>query len=118
MSIDRLRMLTGRALSLGPHAHPTCGTIWWWACALGVSLTLGVPAAAVAEESAPGRGLGPGDFTVIDRAVVRFSASEAGGKERPYFIYERELAFEARLQALSDPAFRPGQEAFRRHHLQ
>jgi len=73
---------------------------------------------AAAEPTARGRGPRPSDFVVVDRAVVRFSAAEAGGKARPHFIYERELAFEARLVALSDPAFRLGGEAFRRHHLQ
>ncbi|MCH2109933.1 MAG: hypothetical protein MK135_11420, partial [Polyangiaceae bacterium] len=29
----------------------------------------------------------------IDRAVVRFSAPEAGGEAYPQFIFERELAF-------------------------
>lgn len=54
----------------------------------------------------------------IDRAVVRFSAPEGGGRERPYFVYERELAFEARLVALADPAHRSKSGPFRRHHLQ
>src|SRR5258706_15004408 len=39
---------------------------------------------------------------VIDRAVVRFDAPETGGGLRPQFIFERELAFEARLEALAD----------------
>lgn len=54
----------------------------------------------------------------VDRAVVRFSVPEGAGRERPYFIYERELAFEARLMALADPTFRDRTEPFRRHHLQ
>lgn len=55
----------------------------------------------------------------IDRAIVRFSAPEGAGRERPYFIYERELAFEARLVALADVAFEVKEkEPFRRHHLQ
>src|SRR6266542_2344544 len=41
----------------------------------------------------------------IDRAVVRFDAPETGGIARPQFIFERELAFEARLEALGDPDF-------------
>lgn len=60
----------------------------------------------------------PGQIVVLDRAVVRFSAPEGGGRERPYFIYERELAFEARLVALADSAHRSKKEAYRRHHLQ
>lgn len=87
--------------------------------ALGIALAQSSMAARVALSAEPlRRGPKPSDFTVVDRAVVRFSAAEAGGRERPHFIYERELAFEARLVALSDPAFRRGHEAFRRHHLQ
>lgn len=55
---------------------------------------------------------------VIDRAVARFSAPEGGGRARPYFIYERELAFEARLVALADTAYRSRTVPYRRHHLQ
>jgi hypothetical protein len=43
---------------------------------------------------------------VVDRAVVRFSAPEIGGVRAPAFILERELAFEARLEALGDDTFR------------
>lgn len=39
---------------------------------------------------------------VLDRVVVRFYAPETGGVERPRFVHERRLAFEARLQALAD----------------
>lgn len=38
----------------------------------------------------------------LDRAVVRFHAPETGGAAAPQFIFERELAFEARIEALSD----------------
>jgi hypothetical protein len=55
---------------------------------------------------------------LIDRAVVRFTAPEGGGRARPYFIYERELSFEARLAALADAAHRSKKVPFRRHHLQ
>jgi hypothetical protein len=55
---------------------------------------------------------------VVDRAIVRFSAPEGGGRERPYFIYQRELAFEARLVALADSSHRRKSIAFRRHHVQ
>src|SRR5256885_12765383 len=40
--------------------------------------------------------------TAIDRAVVRFDAPETGGALRPQFVFERELAFEARLESLAD----------------
>ena len=39
---------------------------------------------------------------LVDRVVVRFDAPEIGGVGRPQFVFERELAFEARLEALSD----------------
>ncbi len=41
----------------------------------------------------------------VDRAVVRFGAPELGGVLTPQFIFERELSFEARLQALADPDY-------------
>jgi hypothetical protein len=53
---------------------------------------------------------------VVDRSVVRFSAPEIGGVERPRFIYERQLAFEARIEALADQG-RVGDEAFRERHV-
>jgi len=39
---------------------------------------------------------------IVDRVAVRFSSPETGGIEHPRFIAERILAFEARLDALSD----------------
>ncbi len=39
----------------------------------------------------------------LDRVVVRFVAPETGGVRSPRFIFERVLAFEARLEALTDP---------------
>ncbi len=53
---------------------------------------------------------------VLDRVVVRFYAPETGGVERPRFIFERRLAFEARLQALSDQD-RGGEAAYRDRHV-
>jgi hypothetical protein len=41
----------------------------------------------------------------IDRVVARFTAPETGGVNNPRFIFERELAFEARLEALADNGF-------------
>lgn len=43
------------------------------------------------------------DRVLVDRVAVRFMAPETGGVRSPRFIYERMLAFEARLEALSDP---------------
>ncbi len=45
------------------------------------------------------------DAIVVDRVVVRFSAPEIGGAASPRFVFERELAFEARLEALADSSF-------------
>jgi hypothetical protein len=58
------------------------------------------------------RAAGPGPAgRLVDRAVVRFVAREAGGVDAPRFVYERELAFEARLEALAEgeggSAYRP-----------
>ena len=38
----------------------------------------------------------------LDRTVVRFDAPETGGTSHPRFVFERELAFEARIEALAD----------------
>ena len=46
---------------------------------------------------------------VVDRTVVRFTAPETGGIAAPRFVLERVLAFEARLEALMDPAHRRAQ---------
>lgn len=40
---------------------------------------------------------------VLDRTVVRFVAPETGGVRSPRFVTARELALEARIEALSDP---------------
>ncbi|AKT36505.1 hypothetical protein [Chondromyces crocatus] len=40
---------------------------------------------------------------MVDRVVVRWHSPETGGEDRPQFIFARELAFEARLEALADP---------------
>lgn len=97
------------------------------ALAAGGPTTNGGPAAdsRAADKSPPaestrspkeraGRPVGLG----VDRAVVRFHAPETGGVNAPHFVFERELAFEARLVALADPAHPPGGEPFRNHHLQ
>lgn len=52
----------------------------------------------------------------LDRVVVRFYAPETGGVEHPRFIYERRLAFEARLEALADQD-RGSEEAYRERHV-
>ena len=53
---------------------------------------------------------------MLDRVVVRFYAPETGGVEHPRFIYERRLAFEARVEALADQD-RGNEEAYRERHV-
>jgi hypothetical protein len=45
---------------------------------------------------------GAAEPPLVDRVVARFEASELGGPSRPRFVFERELAFEARLEALAE----------------
>ncbi|HET9954239.1 MAG TPA: hypothetical protein VFQ61_07035 [Polyangiaceae bacterium] len=52
----------------------------------------------------------------VDRTIVRFYTPDTGGVRRPHFVYERVLAFEARLEALSDPD-RRGDVAYRSRHV-
>jgi len=60
--------------------------------ALGLVLSLGALSGPLSAEP-----------VLVDRAVVRFEAPETGGARRPRFVFERELSFEARLEALADP---------------
>jgi hypothetical protein len=54
----------------------------------------------------------------IDRSVVRFVARETGGVEAPRFIFERQLAFEARLEALAAGEIHEGEPPFRPRDVQ
>jgi hypothetical protein len=63
------------------------------------------PAAAVALAvaavvSSAARAEGPA-HTVVDRTAVRFYAPETGGADRPRFVLDRTLAFEARLESMA-----------------
>ena len=53
---------------------------------------------------------------LLERAVVRFHAPETGGVQRPRFIYERTLAFEARIEALAAQD-RSGDTPYRERHV-
>lgn len=44
----------------------------------------------------------PARATIVDRVVVRFEAADLGGPEHPRFVFEREMAFEARIEALAE----------------
>src|SRR5689334_4407725 len=65
-----------------------------WAMAAVVSIA---PSVARADGSA-----------VLDRVLVRWHAPETGGPAKPQFIFERELAFEARIESFADPDPEPG----------
>ena len=55
----------------------------------------------------------------VDRVVVRFVAPEIGGVRAPRFIFARELAFEARLEALTDSEFaRHSERPYLERHVQ
>ncbi|SRR5260221_8296609 len=54
---------------------------------------------------------------VVDRAVVSFVARETGGIAAPRFVFERELAFESRLEALSEGDLHEGDPPFRNRHI-
>lgn len=91
-SLGHLHTLRGLALGL------TLGVLSW--------SSLGVAAAS-------------GGGAVVDRVVVKFTASEVGGQATPQFVFERELAFESRLEALTDSSFVPTAELpFRSTHVQ
>lgn len=71
--------------------------------------TLGLLLAVATAAAAP---------VIVERAVVRFVAPETGGVRSPRFILERDLAFEARIEALADPE--PGIETdtpYRERHV-
>lgn len=65
-------------------------------------------AAAVARAEEPPRPPAAPGAALLDRVVVRWSAPETGGERQPQFIFERELAFETRLETLADPEPEPG----------
>lgn len=73
-------------------------------CALGAEAAFADEQGAASEPVVPNR-------SIIDRTVVRFTAPETGGNASPRFIFERVLAFEARLEALADPGHRPSELA-------
>jgi hypothetical protein len=54
---------------------------------------------------------------LVDRSVVRFDAPETGGPLHPRLVFERELAFEARLEALADSDRPPGGTPYVDRHV-
>lgn len=55
------------------------------------------------------------ETTSVDRVVVRWFAPETGGVTKPQFVFARELAFEARVEALADPD--PDGASYRDRHV-
>ena len=53
----------------------------------------------------------------LDRAAIRFFAREIGGVDAPRFVFARELAFEARLEALSEGQSHADEPPFRSRHV-
>ncbi|HLM75665.1 MAG TPA: hypothetical protein VK459_23285 [Polyangiaceae bacterium] len=51
----------------------------------------------------------------LDRVVARWFAPETGGPSKPQHIFERELAFQARIEALASPD--PEPSAFNDRHV-
>ncbi len=68
--------------------------------------------------SLPSAGAQAQEPSEVDRVVVRFSAPETGNVRAPRFIFERSLAFEARLEALADPDHSASDERpYRERHV-
>lgn len=79
------------------------------------TLILSVLGPALASAEPTGR---PAAGVLMDRAVVRYMAPELGGARSPRFVFQRALAFEARLEALADPDRSPGDtEPYRERHV-
>ena len=53
----------------------------------------------------------------VDRAVVSFVTRDTGGVAAPRFVFERQLAFEARLESLSEGELHEGDPPYRIRHL-
>lgn len=93
--------------------------------ALSIAVLVGLAAAAVAlpagaqtqkPAGAPTPKTAPSAAPVVlDRVVVRWYAPETGGAEKPQHIFERELAFESRIEALASPD--PEPSAFNDRHV-
>ena len=87
-----------------------------WVALLLAGLSFPARQGQAADVSAPGADAAEPAVTsasvpapqLVDRVVARFTAPETGGTARPRFIFERELAFEARLEALVDASFAGG----------
>lgn len=75
------------------------------------------PAIAEPAERPSGEPASAEPAVLVDRAVVRFATRETGGVDAPRFVFERQLAFEARLEALSEGDVHEGEPPFRQRHV-
>ena len=92
MSRTSLRAVEASRRSSERFSHQTTSLGARLSCFI---LLVSACAAGVAQAEVPSKR--------ADRAVIRYGAPELGGARTPQFIFERELSFEARLQALADP---------------
>src|SRR6185503_18512557 len=74
---------------------------------LSLALSFGLLLTVASARGEPAKGP-PEAAALLDRVVVRWYAPETGGASKPQFIFERELAFEARLEAMADSDQEPG----------
>lgn len=79
------------------------------------ALSAALAASLLGSSSAAADPAPPEATALLDRVVVRWNAPETGGQAKPQFIFERELAFEARLESLADPE--PDPSPFRDRHV-
>jgi hypothetical protein len=86
-------------------------------CAAFAVLLLVAPASAEPSEARPAGVAPSAGGVLLDRVAVRFVSRETGGADSPRFIFERQLAFEARIEALSEGDVREGEPPFRARHV-
>jgi len=72
----------------------------------GILIALAAPLPAFADGAAA---------RTLERVAVRFYAPETGGTARPRFVMQRMLAFEARLEAMSEKPDGTGEDYQERH---
>lgn len=79
------------------------------------ALLIALPSAAQSSRLEPEPS--SAEARVVDRVVARFYAPDTGGVKSPRFVYERVLAFEARLEALADPDPDGAERPYRSRHV-
>jgi hypothetical protein len=78
-------------------------------------MTRGARIAVLAAMLAPSLAFAADERRVVDAIAVRFYAPETGGASRPLFVTERVLAFEARVEALTE-SFADGKLPYLERH--